>query len=147
MVSSGEESIAVELRSPCFRNRADHHRALLFFRTEVRRQHLELLNEVGVRIDGCVAIAARVGDVRAVRSDVQRVCGQAVVGECGIQWALAPGITVGIDSDCLAVVIRLVLRAVFDAESGNNLDILGGVAAHLRKVLEFFGCQRKGFFA
>ena len=58
----------------------DEDRPFLVFGAEVRGLNLELLNEIRVRIDRRVAVAAWIGYVGAVGGDVQRVAGQAVIG-------------------------------------------------------------------
>ena len=47
-------------------------------RAEVRSQHLELLDHVRVGVDRRCAVAARVGDVGAIRRDVDRTCASSV---------------------------------------------------------------------
>ena len=79
VVARVEEPRTVEILSARLGHRAHHRRTLLVLGGEVRRHHLELLDHVGVGVHRGVAIAARVGDVSAVRGDVQRIAGQAVV--------------------------------------------------------------------
>ncbi len=147
VVSGIEEPGTVEILAAGLRDRTDYRGTLLIFSAEIRHLHLELGDHVRIRIHRRVAIAARVGDVRAIRRDVQRVGGQAVVRVGVIQRTLAACIAVAIDADGLATVIRLVRRAIRDAETRHDLDELGRVAADLHEVLEFLGGERGRFFA
>src|SRR2546430_829357 len=147
MITCGEESAAVEIPAAGPRYSRDENGPLLVFSAEIRRQHLELLDEIRVGVDRCIAVTSRIGNVRAVLRDVQGVYGQTVIGVGGVERTLAAGIPVGIDANRLPVVVRLVLCAVANAEARHNFDVLGGVASDLSEVRQFFGCQRKRLLA
>ena len=66
------------------------------------------MNEIGVGVDGCVAVATRIGYVGAVCDDVQRVARQAIVGIGVVQRALAAGVPVGVYAYDLAGIVGLV---------------------------------------
>ncbi len=137
----------MELAAAGLGDRGDERRALLVFRIEVGGENLELLNEIGVGVDRGIAVATRVGNVRAVRGDVKAVVGQTVVGEGSVERALAAGVSVGVDADGLTAVVGLVGGTVLNTEAGNNLDVLGSVGADLSEVLQFLGFESEGFLS
>ena len=81
--------------------------------------------------------------MRTVGRDVQHIRWQSVVRKSIVQRTLAARISISIDADGSAVVIRLVRRAVGDGKSWHNFDILSRVAADLREVLQLLGGQRE----
>ena len=145
IVTGIEKARAMKVPAAGLGHRSDHRRTLLVGSVEIRHLHLDLGDHVRVGIHWRIAVAARVGHVRAIRGDIQRVARQTIVGVCGVQRALAAGIAVGIDADGLAVVVGRVVRPVRDAETGHDLDELGGVAANLNKVLQFLTRDEVGF--
>ena len=72
-VASREETIAVEVCPPDFVTEVIRIGTFLVFGAEVRSENLELLQEVRIGIHWCIAVTSRIGDVRTVGHDVQRV--------------------------------------------------------------------------
>ena len=147
VVARVEESRTVEVLAARFRDRTDDRRAFLVFRAEVRSQHFELGNHIRVRIHRGGAVATGVGNVRAVRRDVERVARQPVVGVGVVQRALASAVAVAVDADRLARETGLVTGAVRNSEARHDLNEFRRVAADGHKILQFFAGQSGGFFA
>ena len=61
-------------------HRADNSRTLLVFGAEVRHSDLKLGDHGRIRIHRRGAVAARIGHMRAIRRNVERVSWQPVVG-------------------------------------------------------------------
>src|SRR5205814_7540557 len=84
----------------------------------------------------------------AVQGNIERVCGEAVIGEIVVQRTLAiAAVAIRINSDNRSPIGRFIARPVVDAESGHNLDVLGRVAANLGEVLELFGFESERLLA
>src|SRR5262249_36293132 len=79
VVAGREERAAVILLSPGLRNGCNQNRSFLVLGAEVRGEHPELLKKIRVRVHRGIAVAARIGYVRTVRGDVQRVTGETVI--------------------------------------------------------------------
>ena len=135
VVAGVEESRTVEFAAARLGDAANDHRALLVLSAEIPSQDLEFGYHIRVGIDRGIAVAARVGNVRAVRGDVQRVAGQSVVRIGTVQRAHAASVAIGVDADHFARVVRRVAGAMADAKSRHDLDVLGGVAADLDVIL------------
>ena len=75
VVTGRKESAPVVVSAAGLGYRGDDNRPFLFFRAKVRRQNLEFLNEIRIRIHWCIAVAARIGDVSPIRRYVERISG------------------------------------------------------------------------
>ena len=84
-----EITLAVVITAAGLGNGTDHRGTLGVLRAEVRREDLELLDHVGVGVHRGGAVAAGIGNVRAISSDVERVGRKSVHREGVVQSALA----------------------------------------------------------
>ena len=98
-------------RPPALLTTSIGDRALGVLGAEVRLQHLELADHVGIRVHRRRAVAARVRGVRAVDDDVERVDAGAVAGEVADR-ALLAAVAVAVDADDLAAEAGAVVGPV-----------------------------------
>ena len=88
-----------------FGNRIDDDGTFRVFRAEVRGQHLELLDHVGVGIDRSRAVTARVRDMGAVRRNVDVAYASSIGNIGAVQRALAATVAVTVNTNHFARVV------------------------------------------
>ena len=125
----------------------DNGRTLLIFRAEIRRQYLELLDESPSWDSPACRSYSRVGNVRAVRNDIQTDCqaGRYRKTRCS-EGLWLPESPLALMPMVCAAVVGFVRGAVIDPKPGMILMYSRGVAAHLNVIFKFFGGQRGRFF-
>jgi hypothetical protein len=134
------EVARVEIRGPAkvspagLGHHVDGRRALGVFGAEVGLEDLELLHHVRIGVHRGRAVAARVGPVRAVDDDVERVALRAVARVVA-QRALLAALAVAVDADDLAVEPRRAVAAAKRHHAGQDLQKLGGASADDGEVL------------
>ena len=143
-----EITLAVVITAAGLGNGTDHRGTLGVLRAEVRREDLELLDHVGVGVHRRGAVAAGIGNVRAISSDVGRVGRKSVHREGVVQSALAAAIAVAVDANHLTGEIGSVFHTrAGNRHAGQDLDELRSATADNREILKLFGGQHRRLFA
>src|SRR5205823_764812 len=115
-------TLAMEIMAARFSDRVDDDRSLRVICAVVRGKNLELLDHVGIGVDGCGTVTAWIRNVRSIGGDVDILNepirpslvggSRSISHKAAIQWTLAATIPVTVNTGDFAGEISRTLHRV-----------------------------------